>query len=98
MRRHGHEGLTTFVGLLDSEGYARDGRFSGVSYGYHIGYVWVLADWREGTVQQSWFQQPSAESPLLTGSLRDRMHWVPFVYLNEARNWWLRIRGSNSLS
>lgn len=98
MRRHGHEGLTTFVGLLDSEGYARDGRFSGVSYGYHIGYVWVLADWREGTVQQSWFQQPSAEFPLVNGSLRDRMHWVPFVYLNEARNWWLRIRGSNSLS
>lgn len=39
MRSNSDEGLNTFVGLLESQAYQTDGRFSGVSYGYHIGYV-----------------------------------------------------------
>lgn len=63
MRSNGDDGLSTFVGLLESQAYQTDGRFSGVSYGYHIGYVWILADWRDGTERSSWFEHPQIELP-----------------------------------
>jgi hypothetical protein len=63
MRSNGDVGLSTFVCLLESQAYQTDGRFSGVSYGYHIGYVWILADWRDGTDRSSWFEHPQIALP-----------------------------------
>jgi hypothetical protein len=51
MRRHGFEdGLATFVGLLDAVAFQTRGRLSGVRYGYHIGYVWVIGEWFDAVI------------------------------------------------
>lgn len=87
MRRSGLEdGLSSFVGLIDSVAYQSDGRFSGVRYAYHIGYVWVMADWRVGTDRLSWFENPSTELILINGTIRDRIVWYSRRLVNDARN------------
>lgn len=67
MRGDGFEyGLTGFVGLLDSNAYQTDGVFSGIDYGYHIGYLWFIAQWRAGAHVDSWFEYQVIDLPRLT--------------------------------
>lgn len=78
MRRHGFDdGMSNFVGLLDSIAYASEGRLTGVDYGYHIGYVWLIGEWREGSDRTSWFELPSTNITHVTGGLRERLEWLP---------------------
>lgn len=49
------EDMSTFVGLLEAPAYRSGQSFSGVDYGYHIGYLNFLAHWREGGRFSSWF-------------------------------------------
>jgi len=79
MRRHGaiDHGLMTFMGLMESNAYTTEGAFSGHDYGYHVGYIWVQAQWRAGTDRPSWFERQSIPLPLVNGSLRDRLGWLP---------------------
>ncbi|RBY95761.1 hypothetical protein DQ237_11415 [Blastococcus sp. TF02-8] len=88
MRRHGavDDGLMSFIGLLPSTAYTTEGIFSGVDYGYHIGYVWILAQWRAGTDRSSWFEHPSIDVPLVNGSLRDQLGWLPHQLHMEYRH------------
>jgi len=66
MRRDGFEyGLTGFVGLLDSNAYQSDGTLSGIDYGYHIGYLWFIAQWRAGADVDSWFEHQVVDLPRL---------------------------------
>ena len=59
-------GLSGFVGLLASEAFqTADGVFSGVNYGYHIGYLWFIAEWRAGTSRHSWFKYQVIDLPRL---------------------------------
>lgn len=64
MREDGlEEGLSSFIGLLSAEGYQTEGVFSGIDYGYNIGYMWVLARWRAGSDVASWFEYQVIELP-----------------------------------
>ncbi|MGY1712606.1 hypothetical protein ACI8AC_24160 [Geodermatophilus sp. SYSU D00758] len=94
MRRHSavEDGLMTFIGLLESNAYASDGVLSGHDYGYHIGYIWVTAQWRMGTDRSSWFECPSIELPLINGSPRDRLRWLPHHLDMEYRHYSARVR------
>lgn len=57
MRSDGFEnGLSDFVGLLNATAYQTEGVFSGIDYGYHIGYLWFVARWRAGADVASWFE------------------------------------------
>lgn len=47
--------MSKFVGLLEAPAYHIDQSFSGVDYGYHIGYMNFLAHWRAGRTFSSWF-------------------------------------------
>lgn len=47
--------MSKFVGLLEAPAYRTGQSFSGVDYGYHIGYLNFLAHWREGRAFSSWF-------------------------------------------
>ncbi|GAA3603834.1 hypothetical protein GCM10022199_04500 [Marihabitans asiaticum] len=76
------DGLSSFVGILPSMTYETDGRFTGLDYGYHLGYVWVAAAWREGAVFPLWTYQPEIDLPLINGSLRDRLAWRRMVSLH----------------
>lgn len=49
------EDMSTFVGLLEAPAYRNGQSFSGIDYGYHIGYLNFLARWREGRTFSSWF-------------------------------------------
>lgn len=74
--RHGFsDGLTTFVGLLPSVAYQTDGRFSGVTYSYHIGYVWLVAEWLKTSDRTSWWEFPEIDIPLVNGDPRGRVEW-----------------------
>jgi hypothetical protein len=67
MRQDGFEdGLSTFVGLLESNAHQTEGVLSGIDYGYHIGYVWLLAQWRAGAEVASWFEHQVIDLPRLT--------------------------------
>ncbi|MDR6989235.1 hypothetical protein J2Y66_003750 [Paenarthrobacter nitroguajacolicus] len=59
-------GLSGFVGLLDANAYQTDGAFSGIDYGYHIGYLWFLVQWRDGVDVESWFEHQVIDLPRLT--------------------------------
>lgn len=59
-------GLSGFVGLLDTDAYQTDGVFSGIDYGYHIGYLWFIAQWRAGADVESWFEYQVIDLPRLT--------------------------------
>ncbi|WP_146068869.1 hypothetical protein [Arthrobacter sp. ZGTC131] len=87
MRRHGDkDGLSTFVGLLDAQAYQRQGEFSGVRYGYHIGYVWMICEWFEGTDRLSWFEHPSIYLPRINDRWRDRLGWRARQFLSESKH------------
>ncbi|MET4136710.1 hypothetical protein [Pseudarthrobacter sp. PvP090] len=60
------DGLSGFVGLLDSTAYQTEGVFSGIDYGYHIGYLWFLAQWRAGADIDSWFEDQAVDLPRLS--------------------------------
>lgn len=67
MRGDGFEyGLSGFVGLLDSNAYQTEGVYSGIDYGYHIGYLWFVAQWRAGAHVNSWFEYQMIVLPRLT--------------------------------
>lgn len=94
MRRHGlKDGLSTFVGLLDTVAYQREGQFSGVRYGYHIGYIWVIGEWLDGTNRSSWFEHPSIDLPRVNDRWRDRLAWHARRVQPEAKHTWRRLRG-----
>ena len=57
------DGLSGFVGLLESTAYQTEGVFSGVDYGYHIGYLWFIAQWRAGADAASWFEYQMIDLP-----------------------------------
>ena len=59
-------GLAGFVGLLDSTAYQTEGVFSGIDYGYHIGYLWFIAQWRAGADVVSWFEYQVTDLPRLS--------------------------------
>ncbi|PRB44310.1 hypothetical protein CQ020_03625 [Arthrobacter sp. MYb23] len=59
-------GLSGFVGLLDSSAYQTDGIFTGIDYGYHIGYLWFVARWRAGSDISSWFEYQVIDLPRLS--------------------------------
>ncbi len=64
MRRDGFEdGLSSFVGLLEAPAYQTGGVFSGIDYGYHIGYLWFIAQWRAGADVTSWFEYQEIDLP-----------------------------------
>ncbi len=101
LRRHGAEdGITSFVGLLPSVAYQEDNRFSGVTYGYHIGFVWFVAEWREGTNRTSWWEYPEIDMPVVNAALLDRLGWWSRKVGPECRDLrrrvadWLRRSGS----
>lgn len=58
------DGLSGFVGLLESTVYQTEGVLSGVDYGYHIGYLWFIAQWRAGVDFASWFEYRVIDLPL----------------------------------
>lgn len=93
LRRHGEvdDGVVSFIGLLPSEAYTDQGAFSGVSYGYHIGYIWMLADWHAGSDRSSWFEHQSINMPLLNDSARDRLYWLPQQLSMEAQHLFRRV-------
>lgn len=67
MRGDGFEyGLSGFVGLLDSNAYQTEGVFSGIDYGYHIGYLWFIVQWRAGANVASWFEHQVIDLPRLS--------------------------------
>lgn len=70
-----NDGLSTFLGLLDSTWYETDGRTTGLDYGYHFGYLWVLVSWREGATFPIWCQESVAPLPLINGGFRERLAW-----------------------
>lgn len=72
------EGITTFVGLLDSVAYHTDGAFSGVDYGYHIGHLWFCVAWREGCDSLSWWEYPVVQVPEVYGTDAERAEWRAF--------------------
>ncbi|WP_206479188.1 hypothetical protein [Kocuria sp. KRD140] len=77
------EGITTFVGLPQSNAYQRDGKFSGVDYGYHIGYIWFRANWSKDTDRAAWWEYPVIKMPLESGDLVSKIEW---------RTLWARTR------
>jgi len=87
MRRHGFDdGMSTFVGLLDSIAYASEGRLTGVDYGFHIGYVWLMGEWRVASDRTSWFELPSTQLARVNGGLRERLEWLPIRIQMESRH------------
>lgn len=60
------DGLSTYVGLLESNAYQNEGVLSGIDYGYHIGYVWLLAQWRSDAEVASWWEHIVIDLPRLT--------------------------------
>lgn len=59
--------MSKFVGLLKAPAY-RDGQsFSGIDYGYHIGFLNFLARWREGRTFSSWFHHRTCKLPQFAG-------------------------------
>lgn len=93
LRRQGSpEGITTFVGLLQSVAYQTDGRFSGVTYGYHIGYVWLVAEWLEDSNRTSWWEFPEIDMPLVNGEPLRRVGWWVRRAGPEARHLGHRLR------
>lgn len=96
LRRLGtEEGVTSFVGLLPSNAYQTNDRFTGVTYGYHVGYVWFTAEWRDGSEQTSWWDYPEIDLPVVNGAFRDRLAWGARRVGPECRN--LSRRGSDWL-
>ena len=69
------DGITTVVGLLPNKAYQQDGHLSGVDYGYHIGYIWFLANWTEGSDRSSWWEHPVIDIPQVNGNLGSRVAW-----------------------
>lgn len=69
------DGITSFVGLLPSAASQTEGRFSGVDYTYHIGYLWFAVDWREGTERNSWWEYPEIGIPLINASIASKFAW-----------------------
>lgn len=53
--------MSNFVGLLEAPGYRSGNSFTGIDYGYHIGYLNFLAHWREGEAFSSWFEHQTCE-------------------------------------
>lgn len=87
MRRHGSaDGMTTFVGLLDSIAYASEGSLTGADYGYHIGYVWAVGEWREASDRTSWFEHPKIPLSQVNDGWRDRLWWLPIRLRMESRH------------
>lgn len=88
MRRHtpDEDGLMSFVGLLPSTGYTTEDAFSGVDYIYHVGYIWVVAQWRAGTDRSSWYEHSAIDVPLINGSARERLKWLPHLVGMEYRH------------
>lgn len=80
------DGITTFVGLLPSTAYQRDGALSGVDYGYHIGYVWFVVNWTAGSDRHSWWEFPEVDLPLINGGLRSRVGWRLHEFQNKILN------------
>ncbi len=67
MRSDGFEtGLSDFVGLLEATAYETRGVFSGIDYGYHIGYLWFIAQWRADADVTSWFDYQEIDLPRLS--------------------------------
>ncbi|KQS59984.1 hypothetical protein ASG36_02915 [Geodermatophilus sp. Leaf369] len=66
-----------FIGLLPAPAYTTEGRFSGIDYGCHIGYVWMVATWRAESQQRAWFEQRELSLPLFNGSVREKLRWLP---------------------
>jgi len=60
------DAMPGFVGLLDSQAYQSEGEFSGIDYGYHIGYLWFIVQWRAGNDVTSWFEYPEIDLPRLS--------------------------------
>jgi len=67
MRKDGFEDtIPGFVGLLGSQAYQFEGKFSGIDYVYHIGYLWFVAQWRAGNDLTSWFEYQEIDLPRLS--------------------------------
>lgn len=67
MRSEGFEdGLSGFVGLLESMAYQNDSVLSGIDYAYHIAYLWFLAQWRAEANVASWFDYQVIDLPRLS--------------------------------
>ncbi|HEY9291704.1 MAG TPA: hypothetical protein VIP98_10540 [Microlunatus sp.] len=93
MRRHGFaDGLSNFIGIIDSAAYQSQGSLSGFTYTYHIGYVWICADWHDGMDRQSWFEHPSIELMSINGTVGERIAWMPRRPASEGRYLWNRVR------
>jgi hypothetical protein len=97
MRRHGFDdGLTSFVGLLESQAWAHAGRLARIDYTFHLRYVWIRLDWTAESDRSSWFEHPSIDLPRLNATMRDRLAWLPFRIRGETRGLWQRLKGSGS--
>ena len=84
MRRLGDEdGLSTFVGLLDAVAYQTEGSFSGITYGFHIGYLCFIGEWHKDSDRSSWFEHQVIQLQRINNRLTDRLGW-----------WGIRIRSS----
>lgn len=92
IRRHGSaEGLTTFVGLMASQGQVADDEIVGIDYRYHIGYVWIIVDWQADSDRSSWFEHPRINLPRVYATVRDRLKWLPHRLSSEARYVWGKL-------
>ena len=95
MRRHGSdEGLTSFIGLLESHAWANGEQLTRIDYGYHIGYVWILLDWTKDSDRPSWFEHPSIDLHRHNARVRDRLRWLPYRVSGELRDIWHTFKKS----
>lgn len=58
--------MSTFVGLLEAPAYRTGESFSGMDYGYYIGYLNFLVQWRESRTFSSWFDHRTCRLSRLT--------------------------------
>lgn len=76
----GPDGLESFVGLLPATRFVTDGRTSGMDYGYHLSYIWVLVSWREDQTFENWCRRPEVALPRVNGSFAERRAWRRFIH------------------
>lgn len=86
LREGAPDGIMSFVGLLPSKLYESEGRFAGVDYGYHIGYVWFMVDWFDGTDRSSWWEHPVIDIPEVNGDFKSRNEWRLLIAAERLKN------------
>lgn len=63
MIQHPENDWSMFIGLGEAPAYETVGRFSGVDYSFHIGYLNFLVEWREEETFDSWWKWGVVDLP-----------------------------------